>query len=563
MATLAKLDTAATRDPKKIMREINFAKESKDYKKLSGLYNLLAQASGDISYLEKAEKYHGHANSLDKMTTYLSYSEMVEDPLQIKHYLDKARDFLESVDKHDRIYQILDLCDCYSRIESPLDVLDLVRSVKRADDKHLFKLLILKAKSQRQLLRMEEALSTINEAMNISNISHFPKYRVKILSEMAKIYGEKGDYESEARLKSEYFGLVNKEELQVSDESLSEPNENYDVEPIIAHFKVKVEIIHRSEFLEFPNFELDIDNTLSRSEIQNLILAHIRKNSKLPRLLLKKVEIPKKPSFNSKLVAWISNSTLPSISKLYTDQFKQDLNELLLALLENNLVSRNEINLQFTQLTDPQFNFTCRFLKSNIQILNINDNFLEDISIGISKFKHLRQLNARNNCLRGSLSLCADFVNISCWKDVSIENIADNVSHLILEICEFNLPTCFDAILKSRIVKLSVRESTFSKQAYFNFNHCLKSLIFLKELDISAIQTDDLINLESVPVHVSQLYIDFLEFNNDTNFNLNTKSLDKISIKSSIFSMKSYANFNLFVERQQIRQIVNDNILIR
>ena len=566
--TIGGLATTNTNDLKKIIKEINKIKKSKQHNKLTALYNMLAQNSEGIKAieaLEKAKQYHCYCGDLDAINTYLELSDihLVTHPLKAKLYLDDAQAFLEKLSHKDRMRSIIDLCQMYLHIESPLDVIDLARSVKRANDEDMFAIQFLKAKAQRQMQRLNDALDTVNGLNSILSLSNIPKYRLKILSEMSKIYGELGDYDNESKLKAQYFHLKNKEEVLMSEDSLSDIE--IDHQPQIMQMSdIKVIIHHKCPFLNIHSFDTTVSSCLSRDVVQTQIIKETLQMIKMPKAVVKQVKIPKLLNNFSEIHVYLSNSSLPSIHDLYSSTVKPSNNKFatLLKQLDFNV---NSYNFSMIQLKDADFQFISQYLPSKVTSLQLQHNFLTgEIFTFLTKFNNLRELDISNNCISGSFSISAISTDMTCWMNANIIDLSSNATHLTMDLTIFNIPSALDALMGSNILNLSLRESEFKNDSYFSLKSALKQMPCLQDLDLSGIviESDQVICLECIQSTIVTLKLDLTKFTEKCNYEFHWPRLSILSVKSSRFDGKSEKLFIDQLVKFNIRQIQLQDTLI-
>ena len=558
--TIGGLATTLIKDPNIIIKELNKVKENKEYEKLTALYNLLSQSSqqeqSQLQALEKAKKYHRYSAPIDIINTYLNYADLYSrsqnEELKAKMYLDTATQKLGKLSKIDKMKKILELCELYLAIESPLDVLDLARTVKRADDKNYFSLLLYKSKAQRYLERYNEALSTLTQASGIGTLSHSAWYRCKIVGEMSKIYKCKNDAENESKLKAQYFKLKNEEELQISDESLSD--EDLDIPEMNANYICKFVVHHKSIFYTIESFELNIESKNSKLEILKMAETFLRKKLKIPRLVVKQINLPKQLFNTCTIDLILSSSSLPSITDLYRSSFGASINPRFLEKIKSLNLQDLSFNLAYLQMKDKEFEFLCNFIPPTASILQLQHNLLTDkIFKHLDRFTKLRELDISNNCIKGAMSISAVSMNASCWTDASITSISPNTANLILNLCEFQSPTSFDALLNSSIYSLSLRECIIGSHAYYSLKMALQSLKQLKELDLSGIDLEEQVCLSSIPQSVVKLSLDLLEFREVLEFQL--PNLKILSMKFCSFTESSEDSFCEYITRYPPRQL--------
>eukprot|EP00835_Amoeboradix_gromovi_P000728 NODE_27_length_33950_cov_0.349739.p6 type:complete len:582 gc:universal NODE_27_length_33950_cov_0.349739:27402-29147(+) len=552
--TIGGLTSKLTDDPKRIMKEINNVKKNKQYNKLSGLYNMLSQVNqgpSSVSALEKAKKYHGYCDPLDAINTYLNYADLniCDNTLQAKIDLDLAQGYLGKLDKKTRVEKIIDLCDLYLKIGSPLDVLDLTRMVKRADDASMFSLLLLKSRAYRQEQRFQNALEVISEMDSLISISRQAVNRCKILGEMAKIYCMMGDYDNESRLKTQYYDLKNKEEVHISDDSLSSLSvaENQTV----TEFNIIVKIHHKCVFLQIDEILIAVDSNMSHSAIKERVLHELTAKLKIPRLVIKKFILPKSLISNNKAEVWLSNSSLPTLSSLYKS-VANPVNKTFASILGNINNSLTKVDLSYLRLKDSDYTFVHEYLPANLSTLNISHNFLTGVSGIFDKFKQLRELDVSNNCLSGPLNISSVSANITCWKSANILEISDKTMQIVMDLATFVLPSALDALGDSNIVKLSARESKFTRESYFNLKSGLRRMRHLKDLDLSGLIIDDPIALDCIPCTVTNLALDLTVFTDICDYHLRSENLSVLSLKTCVF----YGNS----ESLLVSQIMNLNV---
>ena len=563
MRTIGGLSTSIIDDPKKIIKEINSAKKNKKYDKLTGLYNILAQRlknEGSVEALEKATKYHAYCSPLDAINTFLNKAELYGDNERaVLQHLDFAQTYLDKLNTVDKVEKIIDLCEIYMRIPSPQPVLELTRIVKRADDKNMFSILLLKVKALRQLNRCQDAMEVITDMTNIKSLQHSAKYKCILLGEMAKVQNELGNFETESKLKAQYFELKKNEELQLSDESLSD----MEVLPtVISHFDISARIYHKCPFLQVDTLNVNISNELSRTQVQNEILKSLRLSLKIPNLLIKQFKFPKNLSSLCVVDVWLSNSSLPKLSSLYNSTVSV-INQQFSLHLDKIDFSSNSFFFDHLQLTDSDFNFIQEYLSKDIDMLHLQHNFLTGAILPrLSEFPNLRELDISNNCLYGQMSFKAISNNVSCWDDANISSISDRVVHLTMALAFFKNPSALDALAHTKVVRLSLRESKFTEDAYFSLIHNLKEMQFLKDLDLSGLEAPKPICLTSIPCSVTNLQLDLTFFTDDCDFNFELPNLSILSLRASEFLGKSGFSFSTHLIKYPVRRFMLQDTLI-